>query len=288
MSVLQFLRSDPTREVNRTRSSGHLITVWGCAGSGRSLIATNLAFELASLGQKTLLIDADTYHPSISSALGITEPGPGILAALRLARQSRLDAVEFERLGQKLSFDQHELTLLPGMVSKQRWSEFDAEAIGLLLDFLRTQFDQIVVDVASSLERGLFAPESAASRNQSTTSFIEGSDLVLGCFVADAIGVNRLLGELKQVNFDYWPIANRVRQQVLGRNPERQLKDAIFQLARRDLKHLIPDDQSAADGFVGKAQPLIVCAKNSKLREGIRQLALAAIEASAKLPNREH
>ena len=288
MSVLQFLRSGPTKEINLTRSSGHLITVWGCAGSGRSLIATNLAFEIASLGRRTLLIDADNYHPSISSALGITEPGPGILAALRLARQSRLDAGEFERLTQKLSFDQHELTLLPGMVAKQRWSEFDSEAIGSLIDFVRTQFDQIVVDVAPSLEQGLFAPESAASRNQSTTSFIASSDLVLGCFSADAIGVNRLLWELKQVSFDYWPIANRVRQQVLGRNPERQLKDAIFQLARRDLKHLIPDDQAAADGFVGKAQPLIVCAKNSKLREGIRQLALAAVEASAKLPNREH
>lgn len=288
MSVLQLLRGNPSQEIHLTRNSAHLITVWGCAGSGKSLIATNLAFELASLGQKTLLIDADSYHPSISSALGLTDPGPGILAALRLARQARLDAAEFERISQKLSFDQHQLTLLPGMAAKQRWSEFDSEAIASLIGFLRSQFDQIVVDVAPSLEQGLFAPESAASRNQSTTSFIDAADLVLGCFASDAIGVNRLLWELKQVGFDYWPIANRVRQQVLGRNPERQLKDVIFQLTGRKLEHLISDDPVAADGFVGKAQPLIVCAKNSKLRDGIRQLAIAAVQASAKLPNREH
>lgn len=288
MSVLKLLLGNPGQEIHLTRGSGHLITVWGCAGSGKSFIATNLAFEIASLGHKTLLIDADSYFPSISSALGITEPGPGILAALRLARQSRLDVAEFERISQKLTFDQHQLTLLPGMAAKQRWSEFDTDAIASLIGFLRSQFDQIVVDVAPSLEQGLFAPESAASRNQATTSFIDAADLVLGCFAADAIGVNRLLWELRQVSFDFWPIANRVRQQVLGRNPERQLKDAIFQLARRELKHLLPDDQAAADGFVGKAQPLIVCAKNSKLREGIRRLAMDAVEASTKLPNREH
>jgi MinD-like ATPase involved in chromosome partitioning or flagellar assembly len=288
MTLFQLLGTDTIEPTPQGNSASKLIAVWGSSGSGKTLVALNLAFEIASLGKRVLLIDADSYGPSIAPALGLTEPGPGILAALRLARQSRLDHGELKRLSHELSFDKHTLQLLPGVTNPMRWSEFDEAAVKGVIEVARSHFDSIVVDVASSLEPGIYAPESSVSRNQSSLGFIEAADLVLGLFAADAIGVNRFLWDLRMVSFDYWPIANRVRSQALGMSPERQLKDAIYKLAQRELNHLLPEDSVATDTALQRAQPLLLAGRNSKLREGIRRLAIDAMSASTKLQNREH
>jgi hypothetical protein len=288
MTLFQLLGTDTIEPTPQGNSASKLIAVWGSSGSGKTLVALNLAFEIASLGKRVLLIDADSYGPSIAPALGLTEPGPGILAALRLARQSRLDHGELKRLSHELSFDKHTLQLLPGVTNPMRWSEFDEAAVKGVIEVARSHFDLIVVDVASSLEPGIYAPESSVSRNQSSLGFIEAADLVLGLFAADAIGVNRFLWDLRMVSFDYWPIANRVRSQALGMSPERQLKDAIYKLAQRELNHLLPEDSVATDTALQRAQPLLLAGRNSKLREGIRRLAIDAMSASTKLQNREH
>jgi MinD-like ATPase involved in chromosome partitioning or flagellar assembly len=288
MTLFQLLGTEANEQTPLANSASRLIAVWGSAGSGKTLVSLNLAFEIASLGKRVLLVDADSYGPSIAPALGVTDPGPGILAALRLARQGRLDQAELMRLSQELTFEKHTLWFLPGVAAPMRWSDFDEAAVRGFLAIAREHFDVIVVDVAPYLEPGIYTPESSVSRNQASLGFIESADLVLGLFSADAIGVNRFLWDLRMVSFDYWPVANRVRQQALGVGPERQLKDAIYKLAHRELSHLLPEDSVATDTALQRAQPLLLAARNSKLREGIRRLAIDALSASAKLPNREH
>ncbi len=192
MTIFQLNATD-TALATTGHSTSKLIAVWGSSGSGKSLLATNLAFELASLGKRVLLIDADTYNPSQSAALGITEPGPGVLAALRLGRQGRLNLAELERLSHELEFQKHSLRFLPGVSAQMRWSDFDEVALDELVTQARASFDVTVVDVASWLEPGIYVPQSSVSRNQATSRFIEQADLVLGCFTADAVGVNGLL-----------------------------------------------------------------------------------------------
>ena len=47
------------------------MAVWGPSGSpGRSTVATNLAAEAALAGHGTVLVDADTYGPSLRQWLG--------------------------------------------------------------------------------------------------------------------------------------------------------------------------------------------------------------------------
>lgn len=286
MTIFQVPAEPETIGLKVEDSASKVISVWGSSGSGKSTLALNLAFELASLGQSVLLVDADSYSPSLSPALGVIKPAGGILAALRLARQGRLDSVELSRLSEELSFGTQKLQFLAGVISPLRWSEFDS--IEELLRVARELFDYVVLDLSSSLEPGIYGPESSTPRNQSTVGAIAQSDIVLGVFSADPVGVNRFLWDLRQAGFDYWAIANRVRQSSLGRNPERQLKDAIYSLAKRELSYLLPDDPASADLALLRGQPLITVAKNSKLREAIRRLAIDVSSERTKLQIREH
>jgi MinD-like ATPase involved in chromosome partitioning or flagellar assembly len=231
-------------------------------------------------------VDGDSYSPSLSAALGVLKPSGGVLAALRLARQERLDSLELKRLSEELSFGTRSLRFLAGVVSPFRWAEFDAAEE--LLRTARESFDFVVVDLASPLEPGIYGPESATPRNQSTVGVVGASDTVLGVFSADPVGVNRFLWDIRQASFDYWAVANRVRQSALGHNPERQLKDAIYSLAKKELTYLLPDDPQSVDLALLKGQPLIASAQKSRLREAIRRLAIDVSSERTKLQNREH
>jgi ATPases involved in chromosome partitioning len=255
-------------------TTGKVLACWGSVGGGKTSIAINLAFELASLGRSVLLVDVDSYRPAIAAQLALTDAGPGITAVLRLARAGRLDLAELERLTQEISFSGKHLRVLTGINSPSRWSELDGVAIDELFRFARLEYDFVVVDLASELEQGLFSQASSISRNFASRHLISVSDLVLGVFASDPVGVNRFLWDLREVDFEFWPIANRVRSSVLGRNPERQLKDTLFQTARVTVHAVIAEDGSALDMAQQRGQPLLLAAKSSKARDGIRAVAL--------------
>lgn len=258
--------------------SGKVIASWGSAGSGKTTLALNLAFEFADLGHRVMLVDFDVRRPSLASALGITDPGASLTAVMRLARQQRLDLPGLERLSHKLKFGKHHLTFLAGMNSPARWSELGGEELKGVLSLARQHFDFVVLDLNDDIDESILGADAAVFRHHGTNSAIEQSDVVLGSFAADPVGVNRFLWEAKSRTFDFWPIANRVRSSVLGRNPERQVRDAFHRSTGLQIKSSLVDDQSALDQAMLRAGPLCYIAKSSKLREGIRLLALDLVE----------
>lgn len=253
---------------------GRVITCWGSAGSGKTTVAVNLGFELASLGKRVLILDLDSYRPSIAALLGLTDAGPGITAVLRLARHGRLSLEELERLGEEISFAKCSLRVVTGLSSPTRWPELDAGSLTELISFAKENFDFTIVDVAAELEEGLFSQTSSVARNFASMETIKLSDLVLGLFASDQVGVNRFLADLREASFEFWPVANRVRASVLGRNPERQLRDTMFKIAQLKIHTTIPEDGAALDIAQQRGQPLLLAAKSSKTREAIRLLAL--------------
>jgi MinD-like ATPase involved in chromosome partitioning or flagellar assembly len=260
--------------------SAKVIAVWGSAGSGKTTLAINMGFELSSMDLKVLIIDADSYRPSIAASLGLTEPGPGITAVLRLARTTRLSIEEIERLTEEIQFGKKSLRVLTGLNAPSRWPELDPESLSGLIEFSRQHFDIILIDVNGELEEGLVSASSEVGRNSSARAIIENADLALGVFAADPVGLNRFLWDCRNADFEFWPVANRVRASTIGKNPDRQLKDTMHRLARLEIKAVIAEDAQAVDLSLLKAQPLCLCAKNSKARESIRLLSLDLLDAS--------
>ncbi|MGZ4662910.1 MAG: chromosome partitioning protein, partial [Arthrobacter sp.] len=71
--------------------AGRIIAVWGPAGSpGRTLVAANIAGELAASGKSVLLVDADSYGASVAGTLGLLDESAGLAQACRLADQGQL------------------------------------------------------------------------------------------------------------------------------------------------------------------------------------------------------
>lgn len=260
-----------------------LVAVWGSAGSGKSMLAINLAFELTRLNQKVLLIDLDMCRPSVAAWLGLSDAGPGITAALRLARSSRLQVDEVFRLCAELKFGGSRVDILTGISSPKRWKEVRPEDIEVLVSVVSEHFDFILFDVSDELEIGL-PGQDPDSRPTITRWMVETADLVLATFVADPVGVNRFLFDLSAVGRDIWPIANRVSIRSLGRSPSKQLRDTLAHFTAFPIRAELPSDWASCEASISHARPLMLESPNAKLTLAVRSLACEIVdECGARL-----
>ncbi len=277
MTAIDLRREFDSLVATERTYSSRSIACWGSAGSGKSVIALNLAFEIAAAGFRVCLVDADTYHPSLAALLGITSPTGGITALLRLARQDRLSREEFDRLSHRVEFSGGNLSVVSGLTAPGRWAEVDPEGLELLTKYLSGSFDFLVWDMASFLQTGLIDSVTGKDRNQASNHILSNSDIILASFLADPVGVNRFLFDMREVGGKVWPIANRVRQSVLGRNPVGQLQSVLAKTAGLTLRGEIWEDQGF-DHLLQTTRPLCLQGKSSKAQQTLRNLAVQIIK----------
>ncbi len=85
-ALVAALSSPPRLLRDDVSPAPRVIAVWGPAGApGRSTLAIELAVELVRGGRRVGLVDADTHAPSLASALGLADEGPGFASACRSA-----------------------------------------------------------------------------------------------------------------------------------------------------------------------------------------------------------
>lgn len=262
---------DYSLETSRTYQAKSVVC-WGSVGSGKTSIAVNLSFELANLGHRVCLIDADTYHPSVAALMALTSPGGALTAVLRLARQQRLSHDEFVRLSKKIDFAGGSVWMIPGINALARWSEVDDHSLTALTQELGKKFDILLFDVATHTQSGLIDGLTGRERNQATNHLLATADIALASFLADPVGVNRFLLDLRSAGRAVLPVANRVRPAVIGRNPVSQLKGILEQTAELKLFSDIAEDEGF-DVLLQSTRPLLLQGKNSKAQVGIRNLA---------------
>ncbi|VXB56422.1 CobQ/CobB/MinD/ParA nucleotide binding domain-containing protein [Arthrobacter sp. 9AX] len=270
---------------------GEIIAVWGPAGSpGRTLVAANIAGELAAEGKSVLLVDADSYGASIAAVLGLMDESAGLAQACRLADQGLLDAETLRRVATPVATKLGSFRVLTGITRADRWTELRASALALVFECARQVADVVVVDTGFCLEADeeLSFDTMAPRRNAATLRSLELADTVYAVGAADPVGVPRLvrgLAELEAAVPQAAPVVviNKVRSSSVGRGPERQLQDAWARYGpASELKAFLPHDGAATDAALLGGSLLLEAAPDSPLRRAIAQLVCAPAQQKSK------
>ena len=261
-------------------SLGTIIAVWGPAGApGRTVVALNLASELARMGQPTVLVDADTYGGCIAQSLSLLDEAPGLAAATRSADQGTLDLAALARLAPEVSTG---LRVLTGIPKAERWPELRAAALEHVLTLTRRLARFTVIDCGFSLEddEELSYDTLAPRRNAATLTSLAVADRVLAIGAGDPIGLQRLVRGLQELGTIASPaptvVINKVRSSAVGARPEPRIRDALIRFAGIDDPRFIPDDPASLDGALLAGQSLAEAAPDSGVRKALVALAAEA------------
>ncbi|MBT2596782.1 chromosome partitioning protein [Arthrobacter sp. ISL-72] len=264
--------------------AGKVLAVWGPAGSpGRTLVAANIAGELAAAGNSVLLVDADTYGASVAGLLGLLDESAGLAQACRLADLGQLDADALLKIAAPIVLKAGRLRVLTGITRADRWTELRASALGVVLEKAREMADYIVVDTGFCLEADeeLSFDTMAPRRNAATLRSLELADTVYAVGSADSIGVPRLvrgLSELEAAVPQASPrvILNKVRASAAGRFPERQLREAWERYGPAEgIAAFLPSDGAATDSALLSGSLLLEAAPESALRLALSNVVCA-------------
>jgi Flp pilus assembly CpaE family ATPase len=258
--------------------SGSLVAVWGPTGApGRTTVAVGIAAELALAQVPTLLADADTYGGSVAQVLGFLDEAPGLAAAARLANLGQLDLGALARIAPSAA---PHLRVLTGISRSQRWTELRPAALEAVWSFARSLAAFTIVDCAFCLEQDeeLSFDTAAPRRNGATLATLNTADTVIAVGAADPVGIQRLargLGDLREAvpGVDPLVVLTKVRRDVVGADPQRQLAEALERYAGvRDVT-FVPDDRGPLDEALRQGRLLAEVAPDSAVRQALAGLA---------------
>lgn len=276
--------TDDADPVPAVAGTGKIVAVWGPAGSpGRTLVAVNIAGELAAAGKSVLLVDADSYGASVAAVLGLLDEAAGLAQACRLADQGLLDRETLLRVAVPVAGTAGSFRVLTGITRADRWTELRSAALALVLERAREVADVVVVDTGFCLEADeeLSFDTMAPRRNAATLRSLEMADTVFAVGAADPVGVPRLVRGLAELETAVPGVApevvmNKVRASAVGRSPERQLREAWDRYGPgTGIKAFLPSDPGASDAALLSGSLLLEAAPESRLRAAIAKLVCA-------------
>lgn len=269
--------TDPLADEDRAR----ILVVWGPAGApGRSTVAVNLAAEAAAAGTPTVLVDADTYAPSLAQMLGVLEEAPGLVAACRASARDTLDARTMAGLLPSLGPG---LRLLTGIGVAARWAEVRPSGLDGVWSALRRCGGLVIVDVAANLEEDeeLTYDTSAPQRNGAALSALQAADQVLAVVDAEPVGITRLIRERERLEElgvdDLAVLVNRTTSLI----PAQRLEELLAGRMPLASLHALPEDSAACHRAAWDGALLAESAPRSPLRRALKELASSPLVQGA-------
>ncbi|KHL00653.1 AAA family ATPase [Sinomonas humi] len=266
---------------------GGILAFWGPIGSpGCTTLAVNAAAELVAQNRKVILVDADTYGPSVAPHLGLLDESAGLAQACRLADQGQLDAHSLEQLAVPVVTQGGELRVLTGVTRADRWNELRAASLSAVLEASRRAADEVVVDVGFCLEADeeLSFDTMAPRRNAVTLRVLEMADRIVAVGSADTIGMPRLVRSIDELAAAVPSAApdivfNKVRRSALGRFPDRALREAWERFGpTRPIVGLVPFEGETVDAALFAGQTLLEAAPQSPVRRAIADLVCSPVQ----------
>ncbi|MDJ0356440.1 P-loop NTPase [Paenarthrobacter sp. PH39-S1] len=268
-------------------SAARILAVWGPTGApGRTMVAVNIAAELAASGLSVLLVDADSYGPTVSASLGLLDESAGLAQACRLADQGLLTADGLRTVATPVVFRGGHIRVLTGLTRADRWPELRAAALEGVLAVCRELAEVTVIDCGFCLESDeeLSYDTLAPRRNAATLASLAAADSIYAVGAADAVGLPRLvrgLAELAGLTFaaDISVVLNKVRRSAAGRGPERALQLAWDRFGPPlGIGHFLPWDPAATDKTLSAGQLLLEAAPDSALRTAVSRIVCAPVQ----------
>lgn len=161
-------------------TAGQIIAVWGPAGSpGRSTLALCLAATLARRDQRVIVVDADSYAPSLAPMLGLHESRSGVQSLSRHARLETVDADVLEACAVNLELGAQTFSVVTGLNSAAQYVDCGSLAWSRALTTLRAVGHTLVVDLAAPVLQLPGETIGGPMRNALTLSTLEEADRVL-------------------------------------------------------------------------------------------------------------
>jgi MinD-like ATPase involved in chromosome partitioning or flagellar assembly len=231
-------------------------------GVGRTVIAANLAFELAAKGRRVCLIDLDERFPALHEYFALPQRQAAVLAAVRFLSQERFNDTKLGELTARLVSKGAALDYLSGFGLADNEIAFDQ--LEKLLEALCERYDFVVADTSAQ------ASESMRELGRKTA--------LRRLFVvpAETVGLARLAaaateleeGSLGQLEL----LLNRASLGVAGGRSAAQLLKAVRDFTSIPVAGVIPSDQ-LFDEAAARGMPLRQAGQKSKALAAIGDLA---------------
>ena len=233
--------TDDQRRITNAR----ILSVYSAkGGSGKTLIATNLALLFTQRKKKTLLIDASFYFGDVSLYLDIN-PKDTISELVQEGNNITIDTINSFTV-----LHSSGLNVLPAPKSPESAEYITEEHIEKLLSIMRPYYDVIIIDLPVML-------------NNTTLAAIENSDTVL--YVAtpdiaslkDVFQIQKVMQSLQQHD-KFQLVVNRLGSGTLS------LKD-IKNNVSYPVIGTLHEDEKAVSASISKGSPLVLLPKKSRL-----------------------
>lgn len=161
-------------------SNGHIIAVWGPAGSpGRSTVALCLAATLARRSDRVMLVDGDSYAPSLGPLLGLHQRESGVVAMSRHARVSGLEPSALEDCVVRYELGNAGFGVVTGLTNPAQYVDCGSLAWAGALGALRDAGHTLVVDLAPPLLQLPGETIGGPQRNALSVATLELADKVV-------------------------------------------------------------------------------------------------------------
>ena len=284
--VANLLSAAPARD-DPEPTRGRVIAVWGPHGApGRTTVAIEVACALATRSRHVALIDADSHAPSVALATGLADEGPGFAAACRQAERGALTVSELARIAVSVG----DVDVLTGLNRPGRWPELSAARVTDALEVSRSWADDVVVDVAASLERDEEIVSDLVDgprRNAATLACLTAADSVVAVVAADPVGIARFVRAWPDVRAAIGTVpvrvvVNKTRSSVLGIDARGQIRRTLERYAGIGDVSFLPWDPKGVDAAMLAARPVAHAAPRSALATAVRRMVTENLSAQPR------
>jgi pilus assembly protein CpaE len=244
---------------------GHVFTVFSTkGGSGRTVVATNLAVSFARAGQRTLLIDLDLQSGDDALVLGLA---PRMTVVDLVAAHPHVDA---QALARAVTRHSSGADVLAAPARPEEEELVAVDRLASVLQTARAGYDVVVIDAASS-----FSP--------TTLLALDHTDTLILVAAPDVPAVRSVRIALETIDLLELGLADvRVLMNRADADVGLDGKD-IEAMLRHEIDHMVPSDR-AVPLSINRGRPVTSDDPGSRAAQALETVAYSLLAAVGRMP----